>query len=352
MKHLLVLSAFVLSSSGLAVQAQSDGKPAIDPKIASAVERILNDRLASQEARIRKLENDMAALQRLSATLSGSNAALAQSHGTYIIQDGDTLGKIADHHGVSREELLAANNLNDGDDIYIGDELIIPGSKAPAPAPAPAVASNKPKAGPPAPPTTAPRASGEVASATTPSKPQEPKKQQPAAPQAPATQAPAKGHDTYVVRFGDTLSGIARKHGTTVAAIMQANGMSQDRIEGNQKLIIPKPGATVAQAPAQPQKPAAQKPQQQEQQPAAAPAPATATATADAEATPYRADETYGLYTVQKGDTLYSLARDFITSEAEIRRLNAINGSSIYVGQDLTVPTSKYYKRHNIVAEN
>jgi LysM repeat protein len=43
----------------------------------------------------------------------------------------------------------------------------------------------------------------------------------------------------YVVRWGDTLSGIARGSGTTVQAIMSTNGLTSTRIYVGQRLIVP-----------------------------------------------------------------------------------------------------------------
>jgi len=51
------------------------------------------------------------------------------------------------------------------------------------------------------------------------------------APTAPPTPAPpAAGSGTYTVRLGDTLSGIAAKFGTTVAALVAANGISNPNL--------------------------------------------------------------------------------------------------------------------------
>jgi murein DD-endopeptidase MepM/ murein hydrolase activator NlpD len=43
----------------------------------------------------------------------------------------------------------------------------------------------------------------------------------------------------YIVQRGDTLSGIARRYGTTVYAIMRANGLRDTRIYVGQRLTIP-----------------------------------------------------------------------------------------------------------------
>ena len=43
----------------------------------------------------------------------------------------------------------------------------------------------------------------------------------------------------YVVKSGDTLSRIAKTHGTTIKAIEAANGLTDDRILVGAKLKIP-----------------------------------------------------------------------------------------------------------------
>jgi len=107
----------------------------------------------------------------------------------------------------------------------------------------------------------------------------------------------------YIVRRGDTLFSIARRFGTTIVAIAQANGISNPRyIRAGQRLIIP--GAYPAWAP-----------------PSAAPG-AT-------------------VYIVRRGDTLYSIARRYHTTVAAIAWANRIaNPHRIWVGQRLVIPTS------------
>ena len=51
--------------------------------------------------------------------------------------------------------------------------------------------------------------------------------------------ASAKAATTYKVRRGDNLSKIAKRFGTTVAAIQKANSMSGTRIDIGDKLKIP-----------------------------------------------------------------------------------------------------------------
>jgi LysM repeat protein len=61
------------------------------------------------------------------------------------------------------------------------------------------------------------------------------------------------GSETYVVKSGDTLTKIAKAHGTTVKAIEAASGLSTTQIKVGQKLKIPakaEAAAPVAPAPA------------------------------------------------------------------------------------------------------
>ena len=49
------------------------------------------------------------------------------------------------------------------------------------------------------------------------------------------------GGGDYIVKSGDTLSGIASSHGVTVSALREANGIKKDnQLRAGQKLVIPK----------------------------------------------------------------------------------------------------------------
>lgn len=104
----------------------------------------------------------------------------------------------------------------------------------------------------------------------------------------------------YHVRHGDTLSAIAAAHGTTVAALMQANPHihNPNLIYPGETLHIPAHGSGASHT-----------------------APAS------------------GNYTVRSGDTLSDLAARFNTDVATLARLNGIaNPNLIYVGEHLRVP--------------
>jgi LysM repeat protein len=228
---------------------------------------------------------------------------------TYVIQDGDTLGKIASKFGVERKSLLEANRLSEGQPIYIGETLMIPGSAAaPAPAPAPDSSTNVAGATPPAPAKQESVVVGET------------KKSAPVA------------TTTHKVAKGDTLTSLAKKYNTAVESLKSANGLRTDAISLGQSLKIPSSkGAAATVSNTVP-----------------APAPKGGQSAAFEYDNPLlNKSETYGYYTVASGDNLYALARDFFTTMSELQRINNLGSSTIIrPGDEIIVPTSKYNAYH------
>jgi LysM repeat protein len=60
--------------------------------------------------------------------VNAENAGISTTSGqqTYIVQEGDTLGLIAEQFGVSLEALITLNNIDDPDVINAGISLLIP----------------------------------------------------------------------------------------------------------------------------------------------------------------------------------------------------------------------------------
>ncbi|MBE0545762.1 MAG: LysM peptidoglycan-binding domain-containing protein [Verrucomicrobia bacterium] len=110
----------------------------------------------------------------------------------YVIQRGDMFATIAKKFGVSVKAIQDANPTVDPLRLQIGKTLIIP---------------------PPSP----------VTETVTPG----------------VTTPTAPGETVYVVKSGDNLTTIAKKHGTTLKALRSINNLATDRIKVGDKLKIP-----------------------------------------------------------------------------------------------------------------
>jgi membrane-bound lytic murein transglycosylase D len=175
----------------------------------------------------------------------------------YRVRPGDTLGSIARRHGTSVAALQQANRLGNRTMIRAGQILRVPPGKAPA-AVAPAVAAaaapvaaRATEGRPDSPGTAGGRgsepAAGRAPSPSTPDGAGDPSPTAGAAAAGetgPAPIAPSASPDSgaeariHVVRRGETLYAIARRHGTTVEALMRANGLEGHRIHPGQRLRL------------------------------------------------------------------------------------------------------------------
>lgn len=99
----------------------------------------------------------------------------------------------------------------------------------------------------------------------------------------------------YTVESGDSLYSIARKYKVTVDELIDYNNLSSTALSINQQILIPKE---------------VQSPSLED-----------------------------NIYTVQSGDTLYSVARKFNTTINELMTLNGLTTSLLSVGQTLKVPS-------------
>lgn len=116
-----------------------------------------------------------------------------------------------------------------------------------------------------------------------------------AAPSPTPTATPATSPTTYIIRWGDTLSTIARRYGTTTRAIMVLNRLSSDNIRAGQRLLIP---ATTLPTPI-----------------------------------PIK------IHVVAYGESLTLIARRYgVTVDAIVRANGLSNPNRIFVGQKLTIP--------------
>lgn len=181
---------------------------------------------------------------------------------THVVAPGESVWSIATSHGLRPADVLAWNGLDWSAVIRPGQvlKLSAPAAVAPAPAPTPA-------------------------------------------PAAPTTMS-------HTVVTGDTLSGIARRHGIALRALFEANGLGWSSvIYPGQTLAVPGvvPAAAVV--------------------PVAAPAPAPAPVAAQA------------THTVVRGDTLSGIAKKYGVTLAAVFAANGLGaGSIIYPGQAIAVP--------------
>jgi len=188
---------------------------------------------------------------------------------TYTVQAGDYLSGIAIRMGVKLHALLDANHLKVTSLIYPGMKLVVPaGGIEPAPK----------------------------------------------APTAPAATAPvvADASNTYTVRSGDSLSGIAGRMHVKLSALLAANKLTiTSVIHPGTLLIVPAGGVLPS---------------------AVVPQAAAAAATESVTAAPLQ-------YVVQPGDYISGIAPALGVRIAELLSVNKLNLSSlIYPGMKLTVP--------------
>ena len=101
-------------------------------------------------------------------------------------------------------------------------------------------------------------------------------------------------NETYVVKKGDTLWGISNQYGVSVTELAELNGVNANTLQIGQVLKIPKKEGS-------------------------------------------NPDNMF-MYTVKKGDTLYSIANKYNTSVDKIKSLNYLKDNNLYIGQVLRIP--------------
>ena len=191
----------------------------------------------------------------------------AETENIYVVRRGDNLSSIAQKHRVTLSELMAVNGLSRSSVIQIGQEIKIP-------------------------------ASGEVSSMP---------EQKPAEHENAQVSSEA---ETYVVKSGDSLSRIAKRHSTTVRQLMSINNLKNHNIRIGQKLIVPKASA----------KKQATSTQQSQN-----------SAAVNGEIT----------YEIKSGDTLGVIARKYGTSVSAICKRNGISDPrKIRAGQKIIIAST------------
>jgi len=122
--------------------------------------------------------------------------------------------------------------------------------------------------------------------------------------QIPISHLPQPAYVYHRVRHGETLSVIARKYRTSVGRIMRANNLRRSNyIVAGQQLKIPQRGYMKSEPPV-------------DRQPA------------NGESV---------THIVRKGDSLWTIAKQYGTTTIKIQELNHLNSTQLYKGQILTV---------------
>lgn len=139
---------------------------------------------------------------------------------------------------------------------------------------------------------------------------------------APAERQAHSAHasgETIEVKPGDTLYGLSKRHGVSLAELMSSNGLTSPNLKPGQKLILPSANApqrtpraskAIAAAPVVPRTPS------------------------------HEAASHYGsTYTVQPGDSLYKIARTNKVNYAELQQVNGITDPrKVMPGTVLKIP--------------
>ena len=185
----------------------------------------------------------------------------------YVVKNGDYLGRIASRNRCTVAQIKRWNNLK-SNNIRVGQRLVIyKGGNGPSTSSSSSSTS----------------ASNSTSSSTSTS----------------SNSSTPTG--TYTVKSGDTLSGIATRHGVTVNQLKQWNGLTSNNIKVGQKLKLNSSSTSAA---------------------------STATSSGD-----------YTTYTVKSGDSLYSIAKNYSgVSAQDIMNFNGMSNSNIKPGMKIKIP--------------
>ena len=182
--------------------------------------------------------------------------------GEYKVKSGDTLGHIAVKHGVSVKDLKAANDLKNNN-LSIGKVLKVPAQ------------AKKEK-------TVAKKKSTQ-----------------------PKTRA-RTSKTKYIVKKGDTLGGIANRHGVSVAKVKEASSLKNNKIRVGDVLLIP----------------------------------GTHEVTKTTKTAGKSKSTSSAKYSVVTGDTLGKIASKHGVSIKDVKEANNLKNNDLYVGMKLNIPAS------------
>jgi LysM repeat protein len=138
-----------------------------------------------------------------------------------------------------------------------------------------------------------------------------------------------------------TLYSISKAYKVSIEAITRENVIPPNGIQTDQVLKIPE-SAAMAQERARAVPPAQVREQQEAPPPEQPKAQAAAQKTKPAEPAPRAEAKEFRMHKVKKGETLYSISRDYNVTVAAIIRENDVPRNEIQAGQMLKIPPSDF----------
>ena len=235
---------------------------------------------------------------------------------THSVRKGETLAQVASRYGMTLAELKQLNKLR-ADQVNAGTRLLVEAPEA----------SNKPT-------TTLSRSSladvAEHKQATT-----------------RAETGAVAATRSHTVQKGETLAQVASRYGMTVTELKQANKLRADQVNAGTKLAVAAPETASKLPPARARVDVAEVESRQgkgadsrqtlakaETRPAARKADESANEHARQGA---RKPAKLAQYTIRRGDTLVSIAKQFKVEKDDLLRWNRIQNNDIKPGQTLTI---------------
>ncbi|GLO67588.1 peptidoglycan hydrolase [Oceanobacillus sp. E9] len=189
---------------------------------------------------------------------------------SYKVKSGDSLWKIAQQHSTSVSTLKSINNLS-SDVIY--PNQVLKTSKSSSGSSSNSNSSNS------------------------------------------SSNSNSSGSATYTVKRGDTLSGIASKHGISLSNLMKWNNLSTTLIYPGDKFVVSKNGTSNSGS-------------------------SNSGSNSGSSNSGNSNSGSSKVHTVKSGDTLSALAKKYNTSVSNLKKWNNLNSSLIIVGQKLNVSST------------